>query len=481
VSELTAGRVPVGRAWPDRSLLWAAVAAVCAVLAGVLFVVSPVLVLLPVAALLASPLLVSPRVRILFLVLGTVTVFGPPELNAAKILFLFGATLALVGAFSHSRTLLHTPAYSDIRPLLVASFVLLVVVALSMPVARFNDVPFQSWLRDVAPYVLLSWAPLFALDAQSAFDVRALRRLIAVVGLLGAAAFTANTYGRRDLTGSLTADYGLVTLLLGAALFSFAIAIALDADTGRLRWLALGAIVFGMMATSGTRSAAVLLVAPLAILFGTRERFTQRSLRFLVMLPIAAILVLFSAQSLLKLVNADPEVVETRLEALSRSGTSEDASLQDRLNAISSAWDLFTSSPLLGVGPGHPIPWINFAGVTQYNDFVDTAVGFLPDYGLVGIVAAAFAAVAFVSVVRRLQQRTGGRTTAQLALIGLGAVILAYTPLQVPFEDKGLSVGLILLLAITLREASDAELESYPEPDVGAERWRDPEPARARG
>jgi O-antigen ligase len=464
MSELTAGRALVSRGWPASGILWAAVATACAVLAGFAFVVSPVLVLLPVAGLLAAPLLVSPRVRVLFLVIGTVAVFGPSELNAAKILFLFGATLALVGAFSHSRTLVQTPAYADIRPLLLASFALLVVVVLSMPVARFNGVELREWLRDVAPYVLLAWAPLFALDAQSAFDVRALRRLIAVVGLIGAAAFTSNWYGRRELASSLTeSEYGLATLLLSAALFSFAIAIALDADTGRLRWLALAALVFGMMATTGTRSAAVLLVAPLAILFGTRERFTQRSLRFVAMLPIAAILVVLSAQSLLKLVSADPEVVATRLEALSRSGGSEDASFQDRLNAIASAWDLFTSAPLFGVGPGHSIPWVNYNGATQNNPFVDTAVGFLPDYGLIGLVAVAFAAVAFVSVVRRLQLRTGGRTTAQLALIGFGVVIVAYTPLQVPFEDKGLSVGLILLLAITLREASDASLQSVRE------------------
>jgi hypothetical protein len=457
VSELTAGRPLVRRDWPVSSTLWIAVAAGAAVLAGCLFVISPVLVLLPVAGLLAAPLLVSPRIRVLFLVVGTVTVFGPSELNAAKMLFLFGAALALVGAFSRSRTLVHTPAYADIRPLLVASFALLVVVALSMPVARFNGVTFQDWLRDVAPYVLLAWAPLFALDAQSAFDVRALRRLIAVVGLLGAAAFTSSWYGRRELAGGLTEnEYGLATLLLSAALFSFAISVALDADSGRLRWLALAALVFAMMATTGTRSAAVLLVAPLAILFGTRERFTQRSLRFVAMIPIAAILVVLSAQSLFKLVDADPQVVETRLEVLSRSGTSEDASYQDRLNAIGSAWDLFTGAPIFGVGPGYPIRWVDHSGATKYNTFVDTAVGFLPDYGLVGLVAVAFVVVAFVSVVRRLQIRTGGRTTAQLALVGLGVVLVAYTPLQVPFEDKGLSVGLILLLAITLREAADA-------------------------
>jgi hypothetical protein len=88
---------------------------------------------------------------------------------------------------------------------------------------------------------------------------------------------------------------------------------------------------------------------------------------------------------------------------------------------------------------------------------VDSPVAFLADYGLVGLLVAVLLVGGFVSVVRRLRRRTGGRTTMQLALVGFGAIVLAFSVAVVPFEDKGLSAGLILLLSLAAREAADHE------------------------
>jgi hypothetical protein len=443
---IRAGRLSLG--------LWEILALPAALAAGWLFVSHPTLIELPAVLLLAVPLLISPKVRVVFLVLGTITVFGPPELTTTKLLFLLGAGVALVGAFQRSRELVHTPAYSDLRPLFYASFVLMLLVALSLPVAHFNGVPDKDWLRDVAPYVLLSWAPLFAFDAQSALGVHALRRLIVAVGLASAVTYMTSWYGRREIASDVTGDYGLATLVLGAAVFSFAIAMALDGKKARLRWLALGSLVFTMLATTGTRSSAIVLAGPIAILLGTRRHLAQRSLRLAVALPIAALVVVIGAQSLFKLVNADSEAVSRRVEVLFESGTTSDQSYVDRLHEIRSAWKLFTSAPVLGVGPGHLIPWTTTAGDTKAATFIDSSVGFLPDFGVVGLFAVGFLVVAFVSVMRRLQRRAGTRTTGQLALLGFGLVLVAYAPLQVPFEDKGLPIALILLLAVAAREAT---------------------------
>jgi hypothetical protein len=59
--------------------------------------------------------------------------------------------------------------------------------------------------------------------------------------------------------------------------------------------------------------------------------------------------------------------------------------------------------------------------------------------------------------VRALRTRTRGPTIAQLALLGFGAVSVAWSLLQNPYEDKGFAIGLLLLLALTTREAGDAE------------------------
>jgi O-antigen ligase len=415
----------------------------------------PMLIELAAVLLLALPLLVSPRVRVVYLVVGTVAVFGTTGLTPSKLAFLFGAGVALVGALRRSRALAHTAAYKDLRPLLHASFVLLFVIVLSLPVSQLNGVPKKDWLRDVAPYVLLAWAPLFAFDAQSAFSLRTLRRMIALVGLGGAGIFMIHLLHGRQIATVYSGDAGLVTFLLTAALFSFAIAIVLDGEEGRLRWLALGSLVLAMLASTGTRSVATLLAAPFAIAIGTRRRMAQRSLRLAVTVPIAALLVVLGTQSLLKLTNADSSAVTQRIDILFRSGTTSDQSYAYRLREIHSAWALFKSEPVFGVGPGHVIPWRDDNGNLFQNTFVDPSVGFLPDYGIVGLFAVAFLVASFISVIRRLRRRTGERTTAQLGLLGFGAVVLAYSFLQLPFEDKGLSVGLLLLLAIAASEASE--------------------------
>jgi uncharacterized membrane protein len=405
--------------------------------------------------ILSLPLLLSSKVRIIFLVFGTLTVFGPPELTTAKLVFFFGTMVALLGAFHRSRELAKTPAYSDLRPLLHASFGLALVVALSFAVAQFHGVSQEDWLKNVAPYALLAFTPLFAFDAQQAFTVRALRRFVVLAGLEACAVFTLRWYGRRDIQSDLTGGIGVPSVLLSGALFAFALAVALDGTKGRWRWLALSILAFALMVSSGTRLSGVLLAAPVAIVFGSRRYLTRRAVRLAIALPIVALLVTFGAHSVLKASNANFEAVSQRLLVLRQTGSTSDESYYDRLNQIKSAWALFTSEPVLGVGPGHGITWRDVHGREFDNPYVDPPAGFLPDFGLVGLAAVTYLVVAFVSVLQRLRRRAGQRTTAQLGLIGFGAIVVAYSVLQVPFEDKGLSVALLLLLALATREAAE--------------------------
>jgi O-antigen ligase len=422
----------------------------------------PKMIDLVAVLLLARPLLVSPRVRVIFLMVGTLVAFGPASLNTPKLLFLFGAAVALGGALSRSRELVDTPAYEALRPLLHAAFVLLVVVLISLPVALVHGVAKKDWLRDVAHYVLLSWAPLFAVDAQSAFSVRALRRLMALFGLGAAGVFAIHLLHRHGFATLYGGDVGLATLLLGAALFSFAIAMALDGERGRLRWLGLAALVFAMLASTGTRTVATLLAAPLAVVVGSRRGITRRSVRLAVAVPIAALLAAIGTQSLLHLVHANSQAVSQRIQLFFQSGSRSDQSYSYRIREVHSAWALFKTEPVFGVGPGHVIPWRDDDGTLRQDTYIDSPVGFLPDYGIVGLAAVAYLVASFFSIVRRLRRRTGTRTTSQLALVGFGAVVLAYSVLQVPFEDKGLPVGLMLLLAIAAGEAAASVRRSAP-------------------
>jgi hypothetical protein len=419
-----------------------------------LFVVQPLVVQLLAAGVLALPLLLSPRVRVLFVLVGTLTVFGPAELTAPKLLFLFGTAVAVAGAFAHARTLASTPAYEVMNPLFKASFALFALVALSLPVALSNGVTRTDWLREAAPYVLLACAPFFAFDALTAFGVRGLRRLIALVGLAGGGAFMISWYVGRGLTSVVSDTFGLATFMLAAALFAFAVAMALDAERARLRWLALGALVFAMIATTGTRSSVVLLAAPLAILAATQRHLARRSVRLLVLLPIASLLAGLGAYTLVRVFDANQDIYEERIQLLLNPGGQSDQSYLDRRRQTEAAWGTFRAAPFAGTGPGSMISGRSSSGRPFTSPNVDSPAGFLVDFGLVGVLVLGVSVVLFASTVRRQRLLAGLRTTGQLALIGFAAIIVARSVLQVPFEDKGLAAGLLLLLAISTREGS---------------------------
>jgi O-antigen ligase len=425
-----------------------------ALLAAWLDVKHPKGVELPALLLLSLPLLVNPRARVCFIVFGAILVFGSRDVTMPKLLYLFGLTVSFMGALLNTRRFVRTEIYEDLYPLLRASVFLVALVFVSLPVSLSNGVSALSWFRDVHPYVLLAWTPIFAFDAQTGMTERGLRRLIAAAGTLGALVFSLNWLARRGIVSSLLpAQLGLANFLLAAALFSFAIAVVLDGDRGRVRWLLLASITFALLATTGTRAAAVLLAAPLAIVAGSRRNLTGRSIRLAIIVPIAGLMVWLSASAFIRLTHADQNIIQQRIQLLFKSGASTDESYIDRLHEIRASWRLFADHPFFGVGPGYHIPWVDAKGKQQANPYVDTPVGFLPDFGVAGLAVVAALVVSFISTLRRLRRRAGERTTTQLALIGFGAVVLAWSVLQVPFEDKGLSTGLLVLLAAAAAEA----------------------------
>lgn len=435
-------------------------AAVVAIAAGIavgwLVVRHPMLAEAPAALLVGLLLLASPRARILFIVFGALLVFqSSDQLDAKKMLFLSGAAVAFSGAFLRSRRLISTPAYQDLSPLFFSSVVFFGLFLVSFPVARYYGTTTKAWVRDIAPFVLVACAPLFALDAQSAMSARALRRLIAFAGVAGGAAFALKWIGNRGFAHVTT--IGLPTFMLGAALFAFGAAVVLEGRRGWLRWLALSSLLLAMLISTGSRSAVALLAAPLAIILGTRERFAKRALRIAIVVPLAALLVVLGAQSVLRLVHADQQRVVQRARLIFHTGgLSTDRSYLDRVNQTKAAWKIFKEAPVLGRGPGQSFQWQDSFGHQMSSPNIDSSLEYLAKFGSVGLVPLLVFAGAFISFLRRVRWRTGETTAAQLGLIGFGGVILAWWSLGVPFADKGLSSGLLLLYALAAREAGTA-------------------------
>jgi O-antigen ligase len=441
------------------------VAVLSAAVAGLLgwtYVTRPTLALLPALLLLALPLVLSARARFIVVVFGALTVFqSSDELTTSKLAYLLALGISFGAVLVRVPTLVGTPGFRDLTPLLRASLVTFALIAVSLPVSAFNDVPQKAWLRDVAPYVMVACAPFFALDAQASMRRATLERILLVAGTLGALGFTARWLTNRGIADLSFVSVGLPTLILAAAVFASGLGALLHGQHKRLAWAAFTAAIFAMLISTGTRTALVLLAGPLAIVVGSRQRIAQRSIRLVAAVPLLAALVFLGTQGIVRATDADTRILTERASLLFSTGErASDRSYIDRLAQTDSALEMFRSSPLIGAGPGTPIVWSNSFNEVQVSTVIDSPLSFLAKFGVLGLVAPAALVVGFVGTLRALRRRTDMRTIPQLALIGFGAIVAAWSLLYNPYEDKGFSIALVLLLALAAREASDAALES---------------------
>jgi O-antigen ligase len=404
--------------------------------------------------LTTAPLLFSARARILFLVFGGLLIFqSAPELTPPKLYYLLGVTVAAAGALARRKQFRNDPLRRDFAPLFAASRAFAVLAVVSVFVSLAYDTPQKVWLRDASSYFLFAAAPLFAFDAYTAFGQRGLRRLIVVAGLAGSAAFAAHWLSSRHIV-SISSAFGLPTFLLGAALFAYAMAVVLEGDRQRLRWLMLASAILAGLIATGTRSSLILLAVPIAIILGARRHFARRSVRFAIVIPAASLLVLIGVQFLIRYTSAHRDVLQERATLLRHTGSSSDQSYVDRLAQTTAAWKVFKDSPVLGVGPGHAFTWVDPTGLEKTVTVIDTPVEYLAKFGLLGLWPLVVLAVSVQRFLSRLRRRTGGRTIGQLAVVGLAGAFLSWWALGVPFDDKGFAIGFLLLLALALSEAS---------------------------
>jgi O-antigen ligase len=445
-----------------RMPTWLVVAVTSAVglALGWAFMSMRMLALVPIAVLIAIPLATSVRVRTYFLVFGALAVFqSSGGLTMPKLAFLFGMAVSFGVALVRMSETSRTPAYPALVPLLRASVVMFALIAVSLPVSIAYDVPNKAWLRDVAPYILFAAAPLFALDAQAGMRSRELRRLLVIAGTLSAISFTARWLTNHGIAALPLDQLGLPTLLLAGAVFSYGIAIMLHERRVSLRWLLLTSLVLAGVVSTGTRGALAILAAPGAIVLGSRRRIGRRSVRLAIAIPIAAVLAYAGVQAALRATDANRTAFQDRVTLLfSAADRTRDHSYVDRLAQTRSSWRLFRSSPLVGVGPGHDIPWTDSFGEPQPpRPNVDSSVSFLTKFGALGLGTIVLLAMSFVSSVRRFTSATREITVVQLALWGYGAVVAAWSVLVIPFEDKGVAIGLLLLLAAAGAELREVE------------------------
>ncbi len=398
-------------------------------------------------------------VGILFVIFGGLVVLqSSQQLSLIKVVYLAGCALALMAAIVRIRLLAQTEAVRLARPLLISSAVFGMVLVVSLPLALVHGTPFSSWARDAAPYFLFAATPLFALHANASFSKRQLIGLLVLLGLLGTVAYAVEWLGpiRRSFAHLPLTRFGLASLYLPAALFAYATTAAIMSPRRRPQWAAVVGLVGSLVFVTGTRLALAMLLATLPALVPAWKHGKGLFLRGVATYLGSAVILLVIGLLILQLVHLNTPLLLARFESLPRVVTNpaSDLSFRDHFALSVAAWNAFTAAPVLGQGPGHVF---NFTGYTAHSTFssIDSSVGFLAKFGLVGVIVMALLLLRLVSLIRRLV-RNHGPTTPTLALSGfllVGASLLAF---ELPLEDKGLSFALLILMALSLPQSVDS-------------------------
>jgi hypothetical protein len=445
--------------------------------------------------------LLDGRILVLVVILGgLLTLQGSNNLEAPKVVYFLLAIAAVAGAVASAPWWLPRMGTATTRPWLIASASTVALLIVSLAVSRVHNTSFTSWLRDASAYALFAAAPILALACACRASRRWLVALLAVCGALASLSFAVEWISRRHLTSLPIDRIALPSETLAAALLALATALALAGASRRWWWAAMAGAVLGLFFITGSRSTLLLLAVPTGVaMFAGRP---WRGGAPVLMIELAmALAVFFAGEFGIAVANgnvslprigaaataqpSNPTSTPTsptsptaatsattpvptsptaataattpapdRLgQRISEIGTlitnpESDPSLQERLSQMKVAWQAFTSSPLLGVGPGYSFQWTNSGNKVVSTPTLDTPLIYLAKFGLLGLVPLALFAAACLRLAFELWRQRERVRIEYLTVVGFAFVLVVLGIQSFPFEDKGASFALILVLAL---------------------------------
>ena len=421
------------------------------------------------------------RFRLAFVLFGgMVALQSSPTLDATKFAYLVGTVLCLVGALAAVWSARRTPEVRLRAPWLAASAALAALIAMSFLVARGEGTSLTDWVRDIAAYALFAVVPVFALDGQASASRKLLVGMLVLAGLLGGLAWAVEWLSRRQILELPFERLVFPSGQLPGMLYLFAMATALTAGRRVAAWAVLAGVILGLFLLTGTRSSLLLLIGPLVMAALAGRARIRSSLRAIVSHGVVAVALVLAFQLALALPALlgpgrtaeepgssvgpggsglteilGPNVVGDRFGSLPvvLGNPASDPSFKERISQYQAAWALFVSSPIVGVGPGHSIDWVDVSGYPRTGFTADTPLVMPAKFGLLGILVLLGAVVAYGFTVRTALRRDP-RSGITLTLVGYGVLTMVGLPLGFPIEDKGASLALMLLLALAFAESA---------------------------
>ncbi len=414
-------------------------------------------------------------VGIVVFIAGGLLVFqGSAGLDLPKIAYM-AATVAIVAAAGlrlvRDRTILAQQA--ALISWLSVSATFLAMTAISLVVATRNGTPLTDWLRDATPYAMFAIAVILWVDGRS-LPRRFFGTILVASGLLAAISFSIEWMGRRNILDLPIDRLILPTGILASSLLAYAAARAMRAHwASSVAWVFLGGATLGMFFVTGTRSALLLVIVPIVVAVASRRGAARivgvsggvlaiglaTSVLFTVTVlgvptgpapaptPVASATT--GASPAPAAATTKPNPIGERIASI-QTGVADpasDASFSERIAQTKAAWEVLASHAVLGTGPGYRIQWTSAVRGPMASYTLDTPLVLLSKFGLLGAVVLAWLLVVYA---RTLWACRHGRSARFLTLVGFGTVFVIAGLLNSPFEDKGLSFAILLILGIAL-------------------------------
>lgn len=430
-----------------------ALACAVSVVGSISVITRPALALLAAAGSLGAALLSRPLGRLVFVIGGGLAVLQGVAVGP-KLAYAAGVAVCLIIAG------LRLPAATEHRPeirlffapLLAASCVMAVVLALNFVSASYAGIGTVAWFRDALPYALLPLLPVVGLDAASASAPRNISRLVAIALALAPLAFMTDWLNRRGASNLGVGRIALASYVLCAAAMAFGLSqLAAGGQRRRPLWLLFSLVPPVALLLTGTRSS-LALTAVLFGSFGSPRKYRLPVLRTAAVASFSAFALVLVIPIVGDLITSDSRFYAERFAGLAvlseRDALQNDLSFQDRSLAYGVALDLFREAPLRGVGLGY-----DQALGGAVNGF-DTPLAALAKMGCLGAIALICYAAAWIVILRRLAA-LNGPSPAMTAVRAFSFGFLAYLPLASAFEDKGLALSAAMFAAILPQQVQD--------------------------
>ena len=417
------------------------------VLVGGLVAVEPRAGLAPAAVAIAVLLARVQWVRLPVIALGAIFALqSSSDLSLTKLAYFGLAAAAAAPAVVSCARLASIPDWSS--PLLKATAVLALALAGSLLVSIAHGIDPAWWLRDSLSYWLLLIAGIVAVDAGHAQGRKARSVVewcffLAAVG--SSVAFAVQWIHRRDLVAFPVDAILLPSFFLPLAALLYVVANGVG-RRGRLAIVPVGGLIAIALAASGARLVLSLL-PPLAVV---AVRTLARSPRQALISGTVAVAALALGLSLASIAFGGPQQLTpyvTRFETIPTllSAPLADQSFESRALQQETAVELFLDHPLAGLGPGY-LYYVTTGPVLPYFTVnLDAPASYLSKFGLVGLAALFALSAVYVSSIRRLPSSPTRLVLAVYLAFGAAWAVL----ISPPMEDKGFSLGIMFLLALS--------------------------------